>query len=198
MLTWALSDGSSSTLVIGKFFRSFTSETTQFLIRATLQSWSNSKKKMWVLFGNTSHLFSSVPVTDSFIVVTLKGQSDWALITVLITGVLLKWKASHPSEAIRHALHWCISVLSALKGEIHDLFSSFSLFIYCWRSPCGVCHDNRDWFQTSTPKAQNWHQQSREYIDNSKLEANPELFIPCPALKGKSYLPIIKGKAVTS
>lgn len=137
-----------SALVIGKFFRYLSSETTQFLILSTLQSWSNRKKKMWVLLGDTSHFFPSV--IDSFLVVTWKGpdiQSGGAFITGFLLLSCFGGKPAwfHPSEAFRHALHCYISVLNALKEWHYKIYLVLlPLFIYCWRSPCGVCPHNKD------------------------------------------------------
>lgn len=145
---------------------------------------------MWVLLGDTSHLFPSV--TDSFLVVTLKGpdiQSGWAFITGFLllscSGGKPAW--FHPSEAFRHALHCCISVLSALKKRdymIHLVL--LPLFIYHWRSPCGVCpHITKTNFRCQH-QTQNWPQRSREYVGTTaNFGANPVLSIPCPVLKGQ-------------
>lgn len=157
---------------------------------------------------DTSHPFPSV--TDFLhsnvnITVTLMDpdfHSDWALMagSLLVSCVSGKPTAFHPSEAFRHALHCCISVLSALKKWNYMIYLVLlSLSIYRQRSPCGVCYHNKDWFQMSAPKAQNWHWRSREYPGpTANFEANPEPSIPCPALKGKGFLPVIKGKAPSS
>lgn len=158
---WCHADLSSftwlSVLVIARFFRCLYSETTQFLILATLSSWGHRKKKMWVLWGDTSHLFPSV--TDSFPVVTLKGpdiQSGWASITGFLllscSGGRPAW--FHPSEAFRHALHCCVSVLRALqKWDYMIYLALLPLFTYHWGSPCGVCPHNKDQLQMSAPNA---------------------------------------------
>lgn len=141
---------------------------------------------MWVLLGDTSHLFPSV--TDSFLVVTLKGpdiQSGWAFITGFLllscSGGKPAW--FHPSEAFRHALHCCISVLSALKKRDYMIhLALLPLFIYHWRSPCGVCPHNKDQLQMSAPNAKLASAIQGVCRDNSQLWSKPSTFHPlsCP------------------
>jgi hypothetical protein len=48
-------------------------------------------------------------------------------------------------------------------------------------------------------KAQNWHPQCRDYAGTTgNFGAHLELLIPCPALKGKGLLPILKGSILNS
>lgn len=158
MLTWTLSNGPNSALVIGKFFRPFTSETTQFLILATLPSWSNSKKKMWGLFwGHLPPL--SFSACDWFLhgndIEGSRYPKGLDCNCGILSAVLLKWKAYLISP--KWSVSSCLTLLAFLclvhlKVKWHGLVSVLSLFIYCWRGPCGICHHDKGWSQMSTPR----------------------------------------------